>query len=97
MVEPEPEPCPASKQSVGIDFGLKSLAVLSIGEPLGNPRHLCRQRRRLSRKCKAPNHWHAQRGRVARQDACVTDTHQDALHQLTRRLVDETRYCASSP
>lgn len=99
MVEEAPWQRPAPRHaSVGIDLGLKDLAVLSTGERIPNPRHLRRRQRRLkraqralARKQRGSNRWRRQRARVARLHAQVTDTRADALHKLTRRLVDETQ------
>ena len=98
MVEEAPAPPPAAENTVGIDLGLKDLAVLSTGETIANPRHLARKQRRLkreqrklSRRQKGSGRWHAQRRRVARLHARVCDTRDDHLHKVTRRLVDENQ------
>lgn len=102
MVEEAPAERPApTNKSVGIDLGLKSLAVLSTGEVLANPRHLRAKERRLrraqralSRKRRGSGRWHRTRRSVARFHARVADTRANHLHQLTRRLVDENQVIA---
>lgn len=98
MIEEAPAPRPAAERSIGIDLGLKDLAVLSSGEAIANPRHLQRKQRRLrreqrklSRRQKGSGRWHAQRQRVACLHARVRDTREDYLHKVTRRLVDENQ------
>ena len=102
MVEEPPAARPAAKnESVGIDLGLKSLAVLSTGEVIRNPRHLRskerrlrRRQRALSRKRRGSGRWHRARRQVAHLHAQVADTRRDHLHKLTRRLVDENQVLA---
>lgn len=98
MVEVTPAPRPDATQTVGVDLGLKDLAVLSTGEKVPNPRplrvaqrRLKRAQRRLARKRRGSNRWQAQRRCVAKQHAHVTDTRNDTLHKLSRRLVDENQ------
>lgn len=98
MVEETPAPPPEAEHTVGIDLGLKELAVLSSGDAIANPRHLKRRQRRLkreqrklSRRQKGSGRWHTQRRRVARLYGRVSDTRDDHLHKVTRRLVDENQ------
>ena len=102
MVEETPTERPApTHKSVGIDLGLKSLAVLSTGEVIGNPRHLRSKERRLrraqrslSRKRRGSGRYHRAREKLARLHARVADTRSDCLHQLTRRLIDKNQVIA---
>ena len=45
MVEVQDTPLPVITDDVGVDLGLTSLAVLSTGEVIENPRHLRRKAR----------------------------------------------------
>lgn len=80
--------------SVGVDFGLKSLAVLSTGEVIANPkplrcqlRLLQRRQRQLSRK-QSGSHRHAlARRKVARLHKKITDIRSQSQHLLTKNLV----------
>src|SRR5689334_8276223 len=58
LVEEEVVPLPVVNAMVGVDVGLKDVAVLSTGEKIANPRHLYRSERRLA---------HAQRTLSRRQ------------------------------
>jgi len=49
VVEVQDTPLPVITTDVGVDLGLTSLAVLSTGEVIGNPRYLRRKARALAR------------------------------------------------
>lgn len=85
--------------SVGVDFGLKSLAVLSTGETVENPqplrrkiRLLRRRQRQVSKKFIRGNKRQSHRcqiaqRRVARLHKKVSDQRGAALHRFTSSLV----------
>ena len=82
--------------SVGIDAGITSLATLSTGEKITNPRHEKRDRKRLaraqrvlSRKTKGSANRAKAKHRVARIHGKIADRRRDHLHKLTTRLVQE--------
>jgi putative transposase len=99
----ERTPCrPAA--TVGVDVGVKHLAVLSTGELVPNPRHLDsagRRLRRLARRMsrrvgpdrrfrqETSNRWHQARWALGRAHARVANLRRDGLHKLTTRLVRE--------
>lgn len=92
------EPPAAKSNAVGIDLGLESLAVLSTGEKIDNPRHerrdrtrLIRAQRRLARKQKGSANFSKARVKVARIYAAIADRRRDHLHKLTTRLVRENQ------
>jgi putative transposase len=86
---------------VGVDLGIKSLAVLSTGEVVPNPRHLeaaQRDLRRLQRQA-ARRHgldkrtkavpsagWRKTQARIARLHAKVACARRDGLHKLSAQL-----------
>jgi putative transposase len=83
---------------VGVDVGLKDVAVLSTGEKIANPRHLQRSERRLkhaqrnlSRKQNGSKNREKARRKVAREHARIADQRRDGLHQLTTRLIRENQ------
>jgi putative transposase len=100
---PDPQPVArAGGRVVGVDLGIKSLAVLSTGEVVPNPRHLdaeLQTLRRLQRVCSrrrgpdkrtrvAPSQrWYKAKARVARLHTQISAQRRDELHQLTTRLV----------
>lgn len=84
----------ARKPIVAVDLGIKSLAVLSSGEVIPNPRALAskqallaRRQRQLSRKRKGSNRRAVAKQRVARLHKKVSDVRSAAQHALTTRLV----------
>jgi putative transposase len=84
----------AREPSVGVDFGLKSLAVLSTGEVITNPKPLrCKlrllQRRQcqLSRKQRGSHRRVIASRNVARLYKKVADVRSQAQHRLTKSLV----------
>ncbi|SCL29325.1 IS607 family element RNA-guided endonuclease TnpB [Micromonospora inyonensis] len=89
---------------VGVDVGIKHLAVLSTGELVDNPRHLvtAQQRMRalgraLSRKTgpdrrtgrRASKRWERAAARLGRAHGRVVNLRRDGLHKLTTRLARE--------
>jgi len=92
----DPEPRPATGQSVGVDMGLTHFAVLSTGEKVPHPRDWERHERQLKRwqrrlaRCQRGSANHAKRTiKVARVHARVTDARRDFLHKISTRLVRE--------
>ncbi len=98
QVDRKQRPAP-SGPPVGVDAGVKSLAVLSSGEVVPNPKHLskwARRQARLQRQCarragpakgRAPSkRWWRSKARLARTHAKVATARSDGLHKLTTRL-----------
>ncbi|MEU6265110.1 IS607 family element RNA-guided endonuclease TnpB [Saccharopolyspora shandongensis] len=99
------DPKPASpRSSVGVDLGIKSLAVLSTGEVIANPKHLeiaQRELRRLQRqaarrtgpdkrtKRKPSARWRKTQARTAKLHAKIANARRDGLHKLSTLLVRE--------
>jgi IS605 OrfB family transposase len=89
---------------VGVDVGIKHLAVLSTGELVDNPRHLAAAQQRmrqlgraLSRKTgpdrragrRPSKRWERAAARLGRAHARVSNLRRDGLHKLTTRLAAE--------
>ena len=79
--------------AVGVDLGLKTLATLSDGTVIENPRYLRKSERRLkmaqkalSRKVKGSRRRAKARAKVARINARVANQRQDAMHKATTWL-----------
>ncbi len=97
------DPAPVGRGTVvGVDLGVKSLAVLSTGQIIPNPKHLERVQRKLRRLNRqaarrvAPdkrtgqtpsNRWRRSQARVAKLNARVVSARRDGLHKLTTGLV----------
>jgi putative transposase len=94
-----PEPSPPAGPAVGVDLGVKWLAVLSDGEVVANPVHLSRYARRmarLQRQCSRRHgpskgtlpsgRWRRSKVKLARAYVKVANARADGLHKLTTRL-----------
>ena len=80
-------------QAVGVDLGVKTLAVLSSGETIPGPKAhrrllaaLRRCSRALSRKRKGSANRRKAKGRLARLHARIADIRRDATHKATTRI-----------
>jgi putative transposase len=98
LVEEEIGPLPVINAMVGVDVGLKDVAVLSTGEKIANPLHLRRSerclahlQRNLARKQKGSMNREKARLKVAREYARIADQRRDGLHKLTTRLIRENQ------
>lgn len=97
------DPAPARPNTaVGVDLGIKSLAVLSTGEVIANPRRLDaaqRELRRLQRqgarrtgpdrrtRQQPSQRWRKTQARITRLHTAVANARLDGLHKLSTRLV----------
>ena len=88
-------------KSVGIDIGIKDVAVTSDGYYSGAPkftykyqRELKQAQRALSRKTKGSNRYAKQRVIVARIHEKIANSRRDFLHKLTTKIVREYDYMA---
>ncbi len=78
---------------VGVDAGIRHLAILSTGETVANPRPLrkahrqiARLNRALARRQRGSRHWNDAARRLGRAHARVRHIRADAMHKLTSRL-----------
>ena len=84
---------PTQGGAVGVDLGVKTLATLSDGTVIENPRYLRKSERRLkmaqkalSRKVKGSNRRAKARAKVTRIHAHVANQRQDAIHKATTMI-----------
>ncbi len=95
-------PIPSTEGKViGIDLGLKHFAITSDGSKVSkydNPRHLAkheknlkRKQKKLARKQKGSNSRHKYRKVVARVYERMSNSRQDFLHKLSKKLVNENQ------
>lgn len=91
--EDKPVTKPPQGGAVGIDLGIKTLATLSDGTVIDNPRPLKKVERKLkraqkalSRKTMGSNRRAKARAKVARLHAHVANQRQDAIHKATTWL-----------
>ena len=98
LIEEEIGSLPVVNAMVGMDVGLKDVAVLSTGEKIANPQYLRRSKRclahaqrNLARKQKGSKSREKARLKVARISARIADQRMDGLHKLTTRLIRENQ------
>lgn len=90
----EIEPLKPTGAVVGVDLGIKDLAITSDGQKFPNNKYtyaaeekLRKLQRQLSRKTKGSNRWNKQRIKVARLQERVANQRRDAMQKLTTELV----------
>ena len=83
---------------LGIDLGIKSLAVCSDGRTFGNPKNLQRSldrlklfQKRLSCKQKGSSNRNKARIRVARLQEHIANSRKDNLHKITYALTHDSQ------
>lgn len=93
--EVESKPLPQCKDAVGVDLGIKTLAVTSDGEYFESPKylrksekHLNRLQRSVSRKKKGSNRRKKAVHALARLHERVTNQRKDYAHKVSRKLVN---------
>jgi putative transposase len=97
VVEIQPVAIEAKNQSVGIDLGIKTFAVMSNGERAIAPnytnldRKIRRLQRKLARQQKGSNRRNQTRIQIARLHNQIADTRKDFLHKLSTKVVSENQ------
>ena len=88
------EPMKPTGAVVGVDLGIKDLAITSDGQKFPNNKYtyaaeekLRKLQRQLSRKTKGSNRWNKQRIKVARLQERIANQRRDAMQKLTTELV----------
>lgn len=83
-----------TKEPIGIDVGINTLATCSNGDTYDNPRPLqrylrkfARANRRLSRRQKGSQNWHKAKKLLTGVHARIANIRSDAHHQATIRIV----------
>lgn len=94
MYEQEVEALTCIGAAVGVDMGIKSLAVTSDGVEYPNQKHLAKSEKRLARlqhqlfrKPKGSNRREKQRIKVARLHEHIANQRKDTLHKLSTELI----------
>ncbi|GAB1543117.1 hypothetical protein NUACC21_57910 [Scytonema sp. NUACC21] len=89
VVEIEPIQSNAKNQSIGIDLGVKTFAVMSNGETALSPNYSKKDRkirklqRQLARQQKGSKRRERTRLRIAKKHNQIADTRKDFLHKLS--------------
>lgn len=97
----EKEKFPEIDSVIGIDLGIKEFAIPSHGEPVENPKYLCKSEKKLRKlqkdlsRCKKDSkNRNKCRVKVAKQHEKITNQRRDFLHKLSRQIVDENQVIA---
>ena len=97
VVEVEPIQTHAKNQSVGIDLGIKTFAVMSNGEKATSPSYKSLDRRvrkllhKLARQINGSKRRDRTRVQIARLHNQIADTRKDFLHKLSTKVVSENQ------
>ena len=98
LVEEELEPYPTTRESIGIDLGIKDVMVTSKGFGSGNPKYYSKYQaklktlqKRLAKKQKGSKNREKARLKVAKLHTKIADCRKDFLHKLTTQLVRENQ------
>ena len=86
------------KESVGVDLGIKTLAVLSDGTQFENQKLLRSKLRKikmfnreLSRRQQGSGHWQRTKRKLAKLHRCVADSRLDYQHKMTTKIAQTYR------
>lgn len=105
VVEVEPNTTIAKNQSIGIDLGLKTFAVMSNGEKALSPldptlkggaysksdRKIRKLQRKLARQQKDSKRRNDTRVKIAKLHNRIADTRKDFLHKLSTKIVNDNQ------
>jgi putative transposase len=96
--EEQPEPQPAMGEPLGVDVGIKSLAVVSDGTTFDNPktlhtheRKLKRLQRELARRTKGGKNYQKTKRKLARLHYKIACTRKTTLHCISRYVTAKTK------
>jgi putative transposase len=97
VVEISPIHIEPKNQSVGVDLGIKTFAVMSDGTTAQSPnykvldRKIRRLQRKLSRQVQTSKRRDKTRLKIAKLHNQIADTRKDFLHKLSTKLVSENQ------
>lgn len=95
-IQEQPKSATNSSTTIGIDLGIKTLAVCSDGRTFGNPKYLRKNlvrlsllQKRLSRRQKGSSNRTKARIKVARLHERISNQRNDNLHKITYALTHD--------
>ena len=97
VVEVEPVQLDAKNQSIGIDLGIKTFAVMSNGDKAFSPcykaldRRIRRLQKKLARQASGSSRRNRTKLQIAKLHNQITDTRKDFLHKLSTKVVSENQ------
>ena len=99
-----PDPVPAAGEPVGVDLGIKAMAVCSDGAVIPNPtalrgrlKALKRSQRSLSRKKPGSKNRQQAKAKLAKLHYRIACIREDALHQATTQITAKTKPVSDRP
>ena len=97
VVDVDPVQIEAKNQSIGIDLGIKTFAVMSSGEKAFSPNYSALDRKvrklqkKLARQQKGSNRRYKTRLQIAKLHNQIAETRKDFLHKLSTKIVRENQ------
>ena len=98
LIETDIKPLKTTNEVIGIDLGVKDLAIDSNGFKYKNHKYLAksedklaREQRKLSRMEKGSNNRNKQRVKVAKLHHKIINQRNDYLHKLSKKIIDENQ------
>lgn len=97
VVEVKPVQLDAKSQSIGIDLGIKTFAVMSNGDKAVSPSYKALDRRvrelqrQLARAKNGSNRRHRIKVKIAKLHNQIADIRKDFLHKLSTKIVSENQ------
>jgi len=97
VVEVEPVNIDAKNQSIGIDLGIKTFAVMSDGEKAQSPdysqldKKIRKLQKKLARQAKDSKRRNKTRIKIAKLHNQITDIRKDFLHKLSTKIISENQ------
>jgi putative transposase len=97
VVEVEPIQIDAKNQSIGVDLGIKTFAVMSNGEKAESPDYSKLERKtrkrqlKLARQPKDSKRRNKTRIQIAKLHNQIADARKDFLHKLSTKIVSENQ------
>ena len=102
LVETEHKELAHTKDSIGIDLGIKDLCITSNGKIYKNPkiirkyeRQLTKLQRQLSHKEKRSNNYYKTKKKIALYHEKIANTRKDYLHKISHRIISENQVIVS--
>lgn len=98
LVKQAIERLPVVNKTVGVDVGIKDLAICSDGITFNNPRitlkyakQLAKASRKLAKKKKGSNNFKRQKIAVAKIHEKIANSRKDVTHKMTSKLINENQ------
>ncbi|WP_377481125.1 MAG: transposase [Microcoleus anatoxicus] len=97
VVEIQPIQTERQNQSIGIDLGIKTFAVMSNGDRAESPsykkldRKVRKLQKKLARQQKDSKRRNKTRTQIAKLNNLIADTRKDFLHKLSTKIVSENQ------